>query len=227
MRVPLIMTIIGVCLLIFLGTWQVYRLQWKQNLIQDFHDRLTKPAQDIKNLLFSQAPVVEFTPVQVTGSFLKDFKLKLQGRSLDGQIGYHLIMAIKQSNDVIILVDRGWIPLAETYKTVDLLPVTLKGYTRPKSDHNFMTPSNRYDRGEIYQLDPLDIAQHANLKNVAPLYVVETGPIVKGVYPSPAQLVLHLRNNHLQYAIIWYTLALALIVVYILFQRQSRKIVRP
>ena len=223
-HIPLVTTIIGVCLLICLGTWQLYRLQWKENLIQTFDHRLAQPTQNLDHVLLTQTPIVEFTPVQITGTFLKDFKLKLQGRSHKGQIGYHLIMALRQTDGVTILVDRGWMPLAQTYETTPS-SLTLKGYIRLKSDYNFMTPANQYNRGEIYRLDPLEVARIFNLKNMVPFYMVETGPVLKDVYPSLAQPVLHLRNNHLQYALIWYTLALALIVIYILFRQQGRRTV--
>ena len=220
------MTSIGVGLLIFLGTWQVYRLQWKENLILTFHNRMAQPVRNVHTITSTSNADIEFMPVEATGTFLKNFKLKLQGRSHKGQIGYHYIMAFLQTDGRIVLVDRGWIPLAETSVAPDIfLPITLKGYIRPKSDHNFMTPSNRYDRGEIYRLDPLEIAQKFNLTKIAPFYIVETGSSIKGVYPMPAQPVLHLRNAHLQYAIIWYTLALGLIVIYVLFQRQGIKTV--
>ena len=217
------MTILGVCLLISLGTWQLYRLQWKTHLIETFQSRLSQAPQDGQYLLSAKIALNDFTPIYITGTVLQEFQLKLQGRSHNGQIGYHLIQALIMPNDMIVLVDRGWVPLMQNHGVEKHVGVTLKGYIRHRSDRNFMTPSNDYGQREIYSLDPLDVAHHFKLPNVAPFYMVETGAVIKDHYPVPAQPVLHLRNNHLQYAIIWYTLALALIVIYLLFQGQIRK----
>jgi cytochrome oxidase assembly protein ShyY1 len=47
---------------------------------------------------------------------------------------------------------------------------------------------------------------------VAPFYIDQESPVPEGGVPRPAPLKLNLRNEHLQYAMIWYGLAAVLMV---------------
>ena len=42
-----------------------------------------------------------------------------------------------------------------------------------------------------------------------------------GGLPQPGKLVVQLRNEHLQYAVTWYGLALVLVVVFVAWARSS------
>ena len=56
---------------------------------------------------------------------------------------------------------------------------------------------------------------------MAPFYVEQESPVPPGGLPQPGKLVVRLRNEHLQYAVTWYGLALVLVVVFAVWARSS------
>jgi cytochrome oxidase assembly protein ShyY1 len=56
---------------------------------------------------------------------------------------------------------------------------------------------------------------------VAPFYVEQEAPVPPGGVPHPAKLNVRLRNDHLQYAITWYSLAGVLVVIWVLWMRRA------
>ena len=219
-----LVTVVGLAVLLSLGTWQVHRLYWKRDLVNLVRTRLSRPLQrieDIGNLMPSALQNIEFQKVIAEGVFLNDQALKLQGRTYEGQIGYHLIVPLRLEDNSSILVDRGWLPLkepAESFLSQALAQkVSIKGYIRLKTESNFVTPENCYGKREIYALDPIETSKSLGIKNLLPFYIVQTEKIGKEPFPAIAKNHISLRNFHLQYAITWYALALLLGIVYILY----------
>ena len=62
--------------------------------------------------------------------------------------------------------------------------------------------------------DPSAMAQLKGWGTVAPFYIEQEAPVPPGGLPHPAPLKVHLRNDHLQYAITWYGLAAVLVVMF-------------
>ena len=67
------------------------------------------------------------------------------------------------------------------------------------------------------------MAAAKGLGAVAPFYVEQEAPAPPGGLPHPAVSEVHLRDEHLQYALTWYGLALVLVVVFVAFARSSRR----
>lgn len=94
-----------------LGTWQVKRLKWKNQLVAECEDRLTyKPIPLPKNLTKEDLPNLEYRKVLVTGHFDYSREVYVGPRLHDGKKGYTLICPFVQSNGGgDVLLDRGWI----------------------------------------------------------------------------------------------------------------------
>ena len=220
---PTLITLSGIVLLLSLGTWQIYRLHWKQNLISLLETRFALPPEKIDNVRSFKLSDLEFRRIRVTGVFVDDRALKLQGRTHEGKLGYHLIVPLQLAGGSRILIDRGWVPFTDPYSPGKLSGAfSIEGYIRLHSDRNFMTPQNRYEEKEIYALYPGEIASHFHMNTLLPFYIVQTEPLDKSPFPVPATFSFSLRNFHLQYAITWYVLALLLGIVYILYLRRQR-----
>jgi surfeit locus 1 family protein len=218
------MTFFGVILLLWLGTWQLHRLKWKEDLIslQARHSLL--PVEDI-HTIYSSSSIekdnLEFRRVRAKGRFLTHLSLKLQGRTHEGKSGYHLIIPLVLENRLVVLVDRGWVPFA--YSVIPVNPSKtffIEGYLRFHSEKNFMTPANDYIKGDIYSVFPEEISSYFNLKELLlPFYIIQTESLSHESYPLPSKKSIFLRNFHFHYAITWYALALLLIIVYIVYRK--------
>jgi surfeit locus 1 family protein len=220
------LTVLGVSLLLFLGTWQLQRLQWKINLIQTIEKRFKEPEIDFNTLKAKARDRYkehEFQKIYLEGHYLHQKELKWMSKSKDGKIGVHLVTPFLLKNGLFIIVDRGWVPLnAVNEASRPGGRVIIHGYLRTESDQNYFTPLNTYHLKEIYSIKPDEIAKAFNLV-VLPFYMTLTSSSEKleKKYPLAANFSFSLRNFHFQYAITWYALAVILITIYGLYLRRK------
>ena len=225
---PTVMTILGVMLMLGLGTWQLYRLSWKNALQVAVDNKRSLPIINDESFLRSPLTIIqdaEYQRLQITGIFLHDYEMKLMGRVRQGQSGFHIVTPLRTPSGAIVIVDRGWVPFKGDV-TVDrsLTPQTLTGYIQIHVFKNMFTPNNDWNQRELYRLDPIEIGQQCHLTNIAPfIFKQESEPAVTH-YPIPMGLNFTLYNQHLQYAITWYMFAFILMVIYIAFIRKKLQV---
>jgi cytochrome oxidase assembly protein ShyY1 len=58
---------------------------------------------------------------------------------------------------------------------------------------------------------------------VAPFFVEQEAPIPPGGLPQPGKIIVNLPDNHLQYAVTWYGLAIVLVVVFVTWAHSTRR----
>ncbi|KAG5437662.1 hypothetical protein PCANB_000699 [Pneumocystis canis] len=188
-----------------LGTWQYYRLQWKNNLIRDFEERLSKEplklTKDIKCKHF-----VHGLNVWITGKFKHDQEILVGPLLFEGKTGYHVITPIKTSDGYNYLINRGWIPsnMSDQSKRTEGLSndeVTIQGLIRLPPKNNLFTPTNKPELKKYYYVD---IEQMSKLTRSQPIYIEQLLGNPIGKIPQ-----VQIRNNHLEYMFTWYTLSIA------------------
>ena len=221
---PTVFTIPALILLLGLGTWQVERLHWKEGLIAERTARSTGapialPPDD------ADAKGYDFTKTQVTGHFLNDKEMFLAARSLNGNVGYQVVTPFLLSSGRAILVNRGWIPddrKAPASRSAGELQgtVTVDGLLRGSQAQSWLVPDNEPQNNVWFYVDVPAMAKWAGLSNAHSAYYVEAGPAPNpGGLPIGGQSHIDLPNNHLQYAITWYSFAVSLSVIYFLYHR--------
>lgn len=217
----------GFLLLLGLGTWQVYRLHWKEGLIAIREAGIHALPTKLPPTLEAARPL-EFHPVRATGQFLNDRELYLSMPSLQGDAGWHVITPLRLENGDVLLVDRGFVPSArrapETRQAGEIDgTVTVTGLLRltDNTKPSWFTPDNDVGRNQWFYWDLPAMAKATGVDHVLPFYIEADASPNPGGLPVGGQSVTDLPNNHLQYAITWYSLAAVLIVIYIRF-RQSR-----
>jgi surfeit locus 1 family protein len=225
---PTVFTLPSVLLMLGLGVWQLERLQWKEALIAERTERIAAtaialpgPDADVGDL--------EYRHLAARGEFLHDKEIFLGARSMNGNTGYHVITPFKLADGRIVLVDRGWIPLDR--KTADKRAagnvsgqVDLDGVLRLNGRQTWFVPDNRPDLNFFFWVDLPAMAKLAGLPDTETRYFVEAGKAANpGGFPIGGQTRINLPNDHLQYAITWFSLAIALSVIYLLYHRQRDK----
>ncbi len=218
-----IAAMIGIVFLIGLGTWQMQRLSWKTAL-QTAID--TKMKHDPLNL--TTAPENTdwerflYQPVIATGDLMIFKSIKIQPRTHDGQVGFHLLTPIRLDNGALILANRGWAP--DGHKIVnpywDSESVSLQGIMHAPNEKGFFTPENNPRTDEWYWVDIEAIGKDMGLPALENIILyVDDGYNLRGEedYPIGGQIVLELRNWHLMYAITWYTLAGFLFLIWVAY----------
>ena len=214
-------SLIVFALLIGLGTWQVYRLQWKEQLLAEIHERATGDAIPL--------PSGDVTPEKwnyqkayVTGTFEHDKEIHLLANRGSGTIGYEIVTPLRRADGSHVLIDRGWVP--EQYREASTRPdgqvtgeQTVTGIMRKSFDKPWLVPENRPEEGLWLYANIPQMAKFLGYDNVYPMFLQADNAPNPGGLPQGGQTRIDIPNNHLQYAITWYALAIALAVIYVIF----------
>ena len=197
-----------------LGTWQIFRLEWKTNLIAKFEDRIIKPPLPLPPRVDPDAiKDFDYRRVFTTGKFRYDQEMLIGPRIRDGVNGYLVVTPLERGDGSKILVSRGWITkdLEKQEDRLAGLPqglVKVEGLLRAPWIKNFFTPDNRPELGHF--VFP-DVHQMAEYTGSEPIWIEETmKPDLVQAYDRtekgipigrPAEVTL--RNNHTQYIFTW------------------------
>ena len=216
---PTLMTAIMLAVLLALGTWQLQRLHWKQNLLATIDARFHAAPADAAVL--ADTPDASYRPATAAGIFNNDHIFYLFGTSLTGVGGYHVLTPLALADGRVLLVDRGWIPYDHKGNFSENTGlVTVAGILR-KPEHYWLQPKNDPTHGEWYSINLAAMAQQAGVAAFLP-YVLEADARPNpGGYPIGGQTRVILPNNHFVYALTWYGLALALVIIYLISSRQK------
>lgn len=208
-----------------LGTWQVHRLQWKTALIERVESRVLAepvPAPGIEHWANIKTESDEYRHVSVSGRFLHALSTPVFASTEFGN-GYWLLTPLRLDAGGIVLVNRGFISqkAVMTSQPPTMTRVTLTGLLRMTEPGGGFLRSNRPDAGRWYSRDVQAIGAARGLYSIAPVapYFIDanaalfhSGKRLAGSQPLhepvPGLTVIHFHNNHLVYALTWYTLAL-------------------
>ena len=219
-------TILGLAVLLGLGTWQLQRLAWKQALIADREANLQAPPMALPDA--AAWPELEFRHVRVTGRFRHDREQRFGVQAIAGQVGHHILTPLIAEDGRAVLVDRGWVPADKVTPATRRAgqvegTTTVTGIARYREDDRpgWFTPANQPAESIWYSYD-LPALRAATGLDLSPVVIEADAGDDPQVLPRGGQTQVDLPNNHLQYAITWYGLAGGLLAVYIAFSRRSR-----
>jgi surfeit locus 1 family protein len=217
--IPTLFSLVLVVILLSLGTWQVERLHWKENLIADIATRSQIPPLDIAAVpQDADLSSLEYRKAIVTGQFMHLHEFHVIAISLDGQGGYHILTPFLLDDGRYLLVNRGWVPYDK--KTPDTREVgqiadkvTLSGIVRlPHA--GWLQPNNNSDTNIWYSQDLSAMAHKMGIEEFMPILLDVDSTPNKGGYPIGGQTRVEIPNNHLGYALTWFGLAIALACIY-------------
>jgi surfeit locus 1 family protein len=222
---PGIATLVAFAILIGLGTWQLERLSWKENLLTQIRTRAYAPPGAIlprTEWTHWRAADDEFRHVQVSGTFLNADEVLVHGIAPGTAgtplLGYYLFTPLRLSEGGVVMINRGFVPenLRDPASRRANMPegeVTVTGLVRAPEPKTWFVPANRPADKEWFTRDPAAMAAAKGL-TVAPFYVAADRDPDPAAWPRGGQTPLELPNNHLQYAVTWYGIALTLVGVF-------------
>jgi surfeit locus 1 family protein len=217
----------GIVILVGLGAWQLYRLQWKEALIAEMEARLYAPPVSLEDAI---AHPDEFLHVKAAGTFEHAGELFLLD-SQGGRPGWRVVTPFKSDDGIFVLVDRGFVP--DEQRAPEKRPgsqpqgsVEVSGYlSRHPGGRGLFTPDNNAAANNWYWWDipaMLGFGKVDPGSRVAPFILHVLPGKDAGVLPRPIPPLPGLSNNHLQYALTWFGLAIVLAAVTFLYVRGER-----
>ena len=102
-------------------------------------------------------------------------------------------------------------------------PVMLTGYIRFPETAGVLTPSENIAKRLWFTRDHLAMARALGWGEVAPFYIDLEQPVPASGIPKPGPLEVHLKDDHLQYAITWFALAGAVVIAFGVWLRGQRR----
>jgi surfeit locus 1 family protein len=206
--------------LIGLGTWQLRRLAWKEGILREIAEAEAGPAAP---LVDAAAP---YAKVATHGRFLTD-RVALYGSEARPtqagvELGAHQIVPLAlDGRDAAVLVDRGWLPTTHAPAiAVPTSDVAVEGYVRPPETRGPFSAVDDALHRRFFVLDPSVIGAALGVGPVLPFTLVALGTPEPQRFPIPAATLPRPANDHLGYALTWFSLAGALVVMFTLWCRK-------
>lgn len=207
-------TILGIGILCALGTWQIQRLAWKNDIIARLDKAYETQGATALNL---DTPPHDYSYGRVKGRFLPDQAFLLGPRTQNKKIGNDLIVPLLIDKHTLF-INMGWSdsPLYKMpIRHLQGKNVWFEGLIVTPHWNSF-TPQNEPDKDLWYRLDTREIATIKNLPDAYPFILRAEHASHKFDAAFPNNEKLYPNNNHLQYALFWFAMAIALLAVYIL-----------
>lgn len=210
-----------------LGTWQIARLHQKNAQIEHIQNQLHATERDLRLNIPINNDVwrgLDYRRVVVQGQWLSLHPLKMQPRTYEGQSGYHLMMPLLLKNGQILIVNRGWVPDKVDVGLQDVDTVTLvAGVVREApTEKPFGMLDNNPARDFWAWPDMTAIANRIGTPLPVPviLYAERAQDAQADEYPIGGQIQVNIRNEHKHYAMTWYSLGIALLVIWLMAARK-------
>ncbi|MCG3267961.1 SURF1 family protein [Yoonia sp. I 8.24] len=217
---PLLLGIAGCGVLVSLGVWQVQRLAWKENILTELDERLTGAPAPFTTAATEVAD--EYTRVTLAGTPTGDELHVLTSGTAAGT-GYRVISKFVLDDGTAILVDLGLLPLNNRDAAPLIAPMQITGTLLWPDDQNDSTPDPDLAKNIWFARNTQIMA--AELSTEAFMVVVSTAtPVDPRLTPLPVA-TSGIKNDHLEYAITWFSLAFvwAVMTLFLIFRTTRQK----
>jgi surfeit locus 1 family protein len=222
-------------ILIALGIWQLERKTWKEALIASLTARVDAPpaalpapatwssldpsSEEYRRVTFSAA--FDNANEALVYAAASAFRPDVSG------LGYWVFTPARLADGRLLMVNRGFVPDGrqdpktradgQVAGTIEIV-----GAMRWPEARHWFSPKDDPPHNLWFVRDPLAIAAAKGLGAVAPFYVEQETPAPPGGLPHPGKLTVSLPDNHLQYAVTWFGLAIVLVVMFVAWAFSSR-----
>lgn len=221
----LIPSLVAGCLLLLflsLGTWQLSRADEKRAILQDYEQRTQLSSTEL-SLPLPEPEQWRYRKVKLIGRFVEDRQFLLDNKVYRGQVGVNVLTPFKLSyKEQVVLVDRGWIPMADRSQLPDVdvetKTVNLEGmvYVPYKQGLTLgeMEDGVQFTWPRLIQYLDFDQISKSLDYPVAPL-TIRLDPASPYGYRREWQPIPLKPDTHIAYAMQWFTLAGVLVIIYL------------
>ena len=199
--------------LLSLGFWQIYRLNWKLDLIEQIENSLKNDPVELSNI-----EKKNYLRIKTSGEIDFDNQIYLYDLNDAGKPGFEVINPIEIGEENY-LINRGWIP----FEKKDLPEINLVdqnqivGTLMLQTKASSFKPENDIQNNYWFTLNREDISKFTG-RNFSE-YVI----YLNGDYkiPKPRVITAKISNNHKKYAITWFSMAISILLIYLYFRKKN------
>ncbi|MDC0518986.1 SURF1 family protein [Candidatus Pelagibacter sp.] len=202
-----------ILVLLSLGSWQLYRLNWKLNLISEIENSLKNDPVEL-----SKSDKKNYLRIKTSGQIDFDKQIYLYNLNKSGKPGFEVINPILIGNENY-LINRGWISFDQkdqseiNFVNEDKIIGTLKLQTKAST----FKPENDTEKNYWFTLNRDDVFKYTG-KNFSNFIIYLNGDYKT---PEPKVITANISNNHKKYAITWFSMAISILLIYLYFRRKN------
>ena len=195
--------VLGTTILLSLGIWQLQRLAWKHEVLRAIESKILAPAVKIPQTVLPDAH--SLLPVRAEGRYKGDTVRVLVSQKIYGA-GYRLITAFELVDGRTIMLDRGFTSVrSEIPSTPEGRGQVIGNLQWPQEIDSF-TPENDLATNIWFARDVARLADHLKAEPVL-LVLRDSSFETEAATPLP-KMTANIPNDHMNYAITWFSLAL-------------------
>ncbi len=215
-------------LFIFLGSWQIYRYQEKREYLDSIYSSLQKEPLQIKE----NSQLAPFSKIFISGEMLTDSYFWLYRRHplAKQKDGAYLVVPFRTSFNEIFLVILGWVE--KSYQQNIINEIKLKkenlqvtGLLLNSERNSIFLPGNDYKNRIYFTMSIPEIAKMLDMK--LPDYFIASldgnSKFETQLLPITAEMMIKVKNDHIEYATTWYSIALSLVLIYYLILKRKTR----
>jgi cytochrome oxidase assembly protein ShyY1 len=233
-------TLVMAAIFIGLGVWQLQRRVEKHALIAALTERVAAapvPLPDTAQWPKLDPARDEFRRVTSTATYARapDAMVYSAGSAVREDIagpGTWAFLPARLASGETVVINAGFVENTmqqrevedrAVAKLVTGQPVTLTGYLRFPEQPGLLTPAENRDKRLWFVRDHKAMASALGWGTVAPFYIDLEQPVPANGVPKPGPLTVHLRDEHMQYAITWFSLAVVVVIAFAVWARSRRR----
>ncbi len=202
-----------IVVLLSLGFWQLYRLSWKLDLINQIENSLKIDPVELQNV-----EKKNYLRIKTSGQIDFEKQIYLYNLNEAGQPGFEVINPIK-IGDEDYLINRGWISFDKKNKPeINIIDQkNIIGTLMLQSKSSSFKPKNEIDKNYWFTLDREDILKFTG-RNFSKYIIYLNGSYEN---PRPKVITAKISNNHKKYAITWFSMAISILLIYLYFRKKN------
>jgi len=208
-----VFVIFFILIFIALGSWQIIRLNWKNNLILEIENSLKNPPVEL-----NQSKKENYLKIKTSGSIDFDKQIYLYNLNDNGIPGFEVVNPILIDNENY-LINRGWIPFEQkdSQKINFFDEKNIIGTLKLQGRKNIFKPENDIEENYWFSLNREDILKFTG-KEFSKYIIYLDGNYQ---FPKPKKITANISNNHKKYAITWFSLAISIFLLYLYFRKKN------
>ena len=208
-----VFVIFFILVFVSLGTWQIIRLNWKNNLIFEIENSLKNPPVELSNINHEN-----YLRVKTSGDIDFEKQIYLYNLNENGTPGFEVINPLSV-NQKHYLINRGWIPFEKKgmQEINEFDEKNIVGTLKLQGRKNIFKPDNDIEKNYWFSLDREDIMKFTGKEFSN--YIIYLNGDYK--FPKPKKITANISNNHKKYAITWFSLAISILLLYLYFRKKN------
>ncbi len=221
-----------VVLMANLGLWQLNRLEEKKAFNTVVSTRTTEPVDSLAHVLTPQTQPadVEWRRVSVTGTYVATSAITIINRSQNGSAGFNSALAFQTADGKLLLVNRGFIPLAMKTPTPPQGQLTVVGYLHRTQLRSGIAPAD-LSGADVREFQRFDINRISTTWQ-GPVYsmylqLLKESPSPNSQWPASVALPTLDEGSHLSYAFQWFFFCLVALAAWVVVIRRRLAMTTP